>query len=250
MKAVDVLKTLKQHGKPNTAKIYARHGVVEETDGVPYTALSKLVKQISPDATLALDLWASRNHDARVLATKVIPLSSVTPELLSSWLRDCSNYIINDAISALTARHPEAEKLALQWIRSSDEWVSAAGWNVIAVLATDGKLRTPPARKLLGRIRKGIALAKNRTRHSMNNALIAIGSSNDELTQEALDVARKIGVVDVDHGKTGCKTPDATFKISKMIERDAAKRTRVTGARMRSSDGQSKATGKVGEQRQ
>lgn len=235
MKALEVLKTLKQHGNPNTATIYARHGVVEETFGVPYAALSKLVKKVDPDEELALDLWASQNHDARVLATKVVPLSAVTPELLSSWLGDCSNYVINDAISALAARLPGAEKLAMRWMRSSDEWVSAAGWNVIAILATDGRLPTPSARKLLGRIRKGIARAKNRTRHSMNNALIAIGGSNDELTHEALDVARGIGAVDVDHGKTGCKTPDAASYISKMVERNAAKRTRITGARMRSS---------------
>jgi hypothetical protein len=49
MKASAVLKTLKQLGNPNTAKIYARHGVVEETFGVPYAALSKLVKKLDPD---------------------------------------------------------------------------------------------------------------------------------------------------------------------------------------------------------
>lgn len=236
MKASAVLKTLKQLGNPNTAKIYARHGVVEETFGVPYAALSKVVKKLGTDHALAIELWASQNHDARVLATKIVPLSSATPDLLSSWLGESSNYVINDAISGVAATLPTAEQVAMQWMRSSDEWVSAAGWNVIAILATDGAVATPLARKLFGRIRKGIGRAKNRTRHSMNNALIAIGGSNDELTQEALDVAREIGVVEVDHGKTGCKTPDATSYISKMVERKAAKRTRVTGARMPSSD--------------
>ena len=39
-------------------------------------------------------------------------------------------------------------------------------------------------------------------------ALIAIGC-RASMTERAIAVARKIGKVEVDHGETGCKTPDA-----------------------------------------
>jgi len=64
----------------------------------------------------------------------------------------------------------------------------------------------------------------------MNNALIAIGGSIKSLREPALKVAKAVGKVEVDHGKTGCKTPDAARYIEKMVDR-ASKRTRVTGAR-------------------
>jgi hypothetical protein len=41
-----VMLELKKMGKPNTVLIYRRHGVAEETFGVPYSALGSLVKRI------------------------------------------------------------------------------------------------------------------------------------------------------------------------------------------------------------
>jgi hypothetical protein len=64
----------------------------------------------------------------------------------------------------------------------------------------------------------------------MNNALIAIGS-HEPLRADALEAARAIGKVEVDHGQTGCKTPDAAAYIGRIAARKAKKRSRVTGAR-------------------
>ena len=40
-----------------------------------------------------------------------------------------------------------------------------------------------------------------------------------------MDAARRIGEVHVDHGETGCKTPDAAAYIQKMADRAAKKAT-------------------------
>ena len=53
----------------------------------------------------------------------------------------------------------------------------------------------------------------------MNNALIAIGGRNAKLKKLALAAAKKIGKVEVDHGDTSCKTPDAAAYINKMWAR-------------------------------
>jgi hypothetical protein len=53
----------------------------------------------------------------------------------------------------------------------------------------------------------------------MNNALIAIGMRNDALRERALAAARAIGKVVVDHGETGCVTPDAASYIKKAADR-------------------------------
>ena len=49
----------------------------------------------------------------------------------------------------------------------------------------------------------------------MNGALIAIGLRSPALRKKAVAAARRIGKVDVDHGETGCKTPDADSYIEK-----------------------------------
>jgi 3-methyladenine DNA glycosylase AlkD len=231
MNKATVMEELEKMGKPNTALIYQRHGVLEGTFGVPYSALGGLVKRIGIDHRLAVGLWKTRNHDARVLATKVASPSEMTAPTFAAWLEDCTNYVITDAVSGLAARAPEAEALADKWTRSADEWTSAAGWNVFAILAAGGKLSKETGTHLIARIQKSIHRAANRTRHSMNNALIAIGGTIGEVREQALRAAQRIGPVKVDHGKTGCKTPNALEYIGKLAQRHAG-RTRVTGSRM------------------
>gem|GEM_PF-4307167 len=58
--------------------------------------------------------------------------------------------------------------------------------------------------------------------NEMNGALITIGLLNDRLEKKAIEVARKIGKVIVDHGDTDCKTPDTLEYIA---------RTKDTGTR-------------------
>jgi hypothetical protein len=57
----------------------------------------------------------------------------------------------------------------------------------------------------------------------MNMALIAIGLRSPALRKAATEAARRIGPVEVDHGDTGCKTPDAIAYIAKSWERKKAR---------------------------
>lgn len=82
----------------------------------------------------------------------------------------------------------------------------------------------------------------------MNNALIAIGATMVGLRQQVLLAAREIGPVQVDHGTTGCKTPDVSEYIAKMAQR-TARRTRVTGARMSGNASSEKARSVPGRTR-
>ena len=64
-------------------------------------------------------------------------------------------------------------------------------------------------------IEKEIHGRKNRVRESMNGALIAIGMRSAALEKKATTSAARVGKVEVDHGETGCKTPDAALYIKK-----------------------------------
>ena len=66
-----VMQRLKRDGTAQNRKVYSRHGVQEPMFGVSYANLDKLRKQIKVDHELALKLWASGNHDAKVLATMI-----------------------------------------------------------------------------------------------------------------------------------------------------------------------------------
>ncbi|MDI1481981.1 DNA alkylation repair protein [Polyangium sp. y55x31] len=218
-----VLSTLREKGKPNTAKIYARHGVKDPTFGVSYGDLEKLVKTIKQNHVLALALWATGNHDARILATKIADPEAFSHDELDAWLAVALDYVIEGAVATLAARRKDALAIGLRWIDLPGEFASTAGWFVLSGVAARGELPEKEAARLLKRIEKKIHGSQNRTRYGMNNALISIGGYIEPLRAQALEAARVIGKVEVDHGETNCKTPDATEYIAKMVAH-AAKR--------------------------
>ena len=219
IKAYDLLLELEVIGTEQNRKVYRRHGVKGYQFGVSFTNLKRLAKSIGSNTPLAEMLWCSDVHDARVLATMVADGQSITECLIDRWLADLDNYILTDAFSELVGRTRFALKKADEWSESTQEWVGTAGWNLVAQLALhDPALKDAYFMDKLERIENGIHESPNRTRYSMNNALIAIGVRNPALEQAALAVSDRIGKVQVDHGDTTCKTPDARGYILKTIQ--------------------------------
>jgi 3-methyladenine DNA glycosylase AlkD len=124
--------------------------------------------------------------------------------------------VIADALSAYVSKTPLALMKMERWTQSRDEWVGTVGWNLMAHLAmTHRSLSDDYFEQYLRVIERDIHNSKNRVRYAMNGALIAIGSRSADLERKALGVANTIGEVYVDHGETGCKTPDARAYIPK-----------------------------------
>ncbi len=216
MTVTETLKTLESLGNAQNRKVYARHGAPDNQYGVSFANLQKLQKRIRVDQALALGLWKSGNSDARILATMIADPSKMTETILDGWVGAVRYYVLADAVASLAIRTKFARGLAERWIREPDEFVAQAGWSMVARLAMQDKT-VPEAYfgKFLPRITRTIHRSENRARYAMNNALIAIGSRSDTLEREALAAARAVGHVEVDHGETGCKTPDAIPYIKK-----------------------------------
>ena len=224
MTADDVLAELEALGTEQNRKVYRRHGVGGAQFGVSYTNLRALAKRIGRDHALARSLWASGNHDARVLATLVAHPPLADEVLLDAWAADLDSYVLTDAFSDFAAQTGWAQRKRDAWIDSDGEWIEAAGWNLLArdALRDDGRPDDFFA-PYLDRIERTIHDQKNRVRHAMNNALIAVGTRNDALAAQATATAERIGTVEVDHGATNCTTPDAAAYIAKTRARQRAR---------------------------
>jgi len=241
------MKRLESLGSAQTRKTYGRHGVAGPMFGVKYGDLYALRKQLGVDHTLALELFDTGNHDACILATMIVDPLQIGSRQLDAWMANSGDHVVNGAIAGVAAKSPFARKKADAWRRVKKEWKSSAGWNIVSTLAED---QTTDAKWLAGcisEIRAGIASAPNRTRYSMNNALIAIGGYHESCRNKALSAAKAIGKVEVDHGLTSCKTPDAAPYIHKMAARTAKKtkaakpRTKVKLSRAKKSRPQARA---------
>ncbi|MCP5105466.1 MAG: DNA alkylation repair protein [bacterium] len=221
----EVMAQLEAMGTAQNRKVYGRHGAGENMFGVSFANLKILKKKIKIDHALAVRLWESGNVDAQTLATMTADPGQIDEETVETWLKDLRYYLLVDVlVGGIVSKTPFARSKMEQWTQSDEEWIGRAGWQLMAHLAMkDEELTDDYLEPYLERIEKTIHQGKNRVKDAMNGALIAIGMRSAALEKKALDIAAKIGKVDVDHGETSCKTPDAAAYIKKARKRKKKK---------------------------
>lgn len=215
----EVVRTLEQAGSAQTRKTYARHGIGPNMYGVSYAFLNAFAKKIKRDQPLAEALWKTGNHDCQALALKITDPEKIKKSTLVTWGKTASRHC--GELAKVIVETPWAVELSSKWCAAKDPDQQQTGWNVIACLAIEDQ--DPQLDELFATcltvIEHNLHEAENFTRYAMNNALIAIGGRNAKLKKLALAAAKKIGKVEVDHGDTSCKTPDAAAYIAKMWAR-------------------------------
>ena len=222
-----VMTQLEAAGTAQNRKVYARHGAAEPMFGVSYAELGKIAKPLKTDHALAVELWDSGNHDARVLALRVADPAAVDESLAGRWLRDVDNYILAEGLGGLCAQSPHARALSDAWRDSPAEWTASTGWFIVTCTAENpGVWSVEELRGLAEQIEAEIGERPNRVRHEMNGALIVIALRDADLRREVLAAAARIGPVKVDHGQTGCKTPEVAPYVERTLAHRAAKAAR------------------------
>ena len=221
MDAQEILTTLKKLGKPQTAAIYKRHGSGDSVFGVLTSEIAKLQKKIKVDHSLAMELWKTKNAEARVLALQVADPEKLTRTTADSLIKDGPIRFVGCYLSGLVARSPIADQTMHAWMTSPDEFHREMGYGILGCRLKDDpdSVSDAEAEQALATIEREIHRSPNWARYAMNGALISIGVYKPALRKKAIEAARRIGKVDVDHGETNCKTPEAVAYIEKASKR-------------------------------
>ena len=172
-----------------------RYGInVEQAFGVSVYELRKLAKRLGTDHELALALWATGNHEARLLACFVDDPAQVTPEQMESWARDFDSWDLCDqATTSLFDLTPHAWTKAVEWAGREEEWVKRAGFALMAGLAAHDT--TAPDRafvELLPLIENEAFDSRNFVKKAVNWALRNTGKRNRALNEAAVACAGRI----------------------------------------------------------
>jgi len=215
------MKKLNEYGNDQTKKIYIRHGAREPLCGVKLGDLKKIAREIKTDHKLALELYDTGNSDAMYLAGLIADPNSITKEELRSWVKKAYWYMLSEyAVAKLAAESPHGWALGLEWINLDQEMIEAAGWSTLSnwvSLKPAENLHKDALLEFMEVISEKINFSKNRVRYAMNGFIIAVGSYVPSLTDEAVEVARKIGKIHVDTGETACQVPLAEKYIKKVL---------------------------------
>ena len=176
-----------------------RYGIRSKTEqlGIPTPVLRTLARAHRRDHRLALELWATGTHDARMLATLIEDPRQVTRGQAERWVRDCDNWAATDALAFLLDRTDFAETKAHHWGARRAEFVKRTGFALMAGMAVHRKeLPDEVFLRMLPAIARAATDERNLVRKTVNWALRQIGKRNARLRRAAMKEARHIARLD------------------------------------------------------
>jgi 3-methyladenine DNA glycosylase AlkD len=162
--------------------------------GISIPFLRQLAKKIGKDHALALLLWDSGIHEARLLACFIDEPSQVTSAQMEKWVKTFDSWDICDQCCGnLFDRTDRAYSKALVWSRRKREFEKRAGFVLMAALSVhDKKAGNKVFLSFLPILRREAWDERNFVKKAVNWALRQIGKRNRFLNRAAIQEAKRI----------------------------------------------------------
>jgi 3-methyladenine DNA glycosylase AlkD len=192
----EIISQLKALTVPANINGMARFGInPNNTLGVSMPRIRQLGKR-KKDHDLALALWETGIHEARILASIIDQPALLTSQQMDSWIADFDSWDVCDQVCGnLYSKSPLAVEKAMSWSKSEHEFVKRAGFALMAYLAVHGK-KVPDTVfiQFLEIIESSADDDKNFVRKAINWALRQIGKRSTALYQPALEESRRLAL--------------------------------------------------------
>jgi 3-methyladenine DNA glycosylase AlkD len=195
----EVIAELKSKVDPKGVKGMERFGISSKnTLGISIPVLRKTARKVGVNHDLALGLWKSGIHEARILAAMVDDPARVTERQMESWANDFDSWdVVDGTCGSLFDMTPMAYAKALEWAEREEEFVKRAGYVLMAELSVhDKNAGDAEFIKFFEAIERGSTDARNFVKKAVNWALRQIGKRNLRLNKQALRLAEKIAKKD------------------------------------------------------
>ncbi len=190
-----ILSRLKELGRPAALPGMAHYGIdTENAFGVAVPELRRMAKEIGQDHPLALALWRSGVHEARLLASMIAVPADTDRALADSWAADFRSWDLCDQCCLnLFRKTAFTHDLIGEWRHREEEFVKRAAFTVIAVLAVHDKAAADDMFVAwLPMIEEGASDPRNFVKKAVNWGLRQIGKRNRSLNRQAIECAYRI----------------------------------------------------------
>jgi 3-methyladenine DNA glycosylase AlkD len=226
-RAREVLERLEPLGGEEARAGMARYGIrTDDAFGVSIYELRRIAKELGRDHDLALALWVTGNHEARLLASMVDDPAHVTEPQMDEWTSAFDSWDVCDQVTSnLFDKTPFAWDKVEQWSGSADEWVKRAAFATAAALAVqDKRAADEPFLHVLDLCRQEAGDDRNYVKKAVNWALRNIGKRNPRLHTAALRTAEEI-LAEGDR-RAAADRRDAAARAMRWVARDALRELR------------------------
>lgn len=220
MNVDEILARLQSLGDAARRAHNERAGAPANQFGVKLGDIRAIAKEIKTNHALALELWATGNVEAQLLATLLLRPGSLSADELDRLTRSTTCAQVADWLNAyVVAQHPEKETLREKWMKAKDRWAARAGWNLTASRVNKDAADGLDLSALLDRIEKEMPTAPPEVQWTMNNALAAIGIRHAKLRERAVAIGEKIGLYRDWPVSKGCIIPYVPVWVDAMVKR-------------------------------
>ncbi len=199
MTSEQIIANLKQYANAQAIDGMARFGIrPTQALGISIPTLRKMAKEIGRNQVLALELWDSGIHEARILASMIAEPRLVSAGQMEEWVNDFDSWDLCDQVCGnLFDKTPYAYQKAVQWSQQEQEFVRRAGFVMMAELAVHDKQAPDEAfLPFFPLIKQYADDERNFVKKAVNWALRQIGKRNDHLRGLALACAYDIQRMD------------------------------------------------------
>lgn len=184
-----VIAQLRSIADPSRKPGMARVGItVDRALGVSIPTLRRVAVAHRADHELALGLWATEIHEARILASMIDDPRRVTRAQMEDWAADFDSWDLCDQVcNNLFSAVRSAGATARAWCRRDEEYVRRAAFAIVAAQAVHDRDRDDEYfAAWLPRIRRAAADDRNLVKKAVNWALRQIGKRNLALRDAAI----------------------------------------------------------------
>jgi 3-methyladenine DNA glycosylase AlkD len=212
MTSEQIIANLKQLANAQSVQGMAKFGIKPaQALGISIPTLRKMAKEIGRNQALALALWDSGIHEARILASMIAEPQLVSAELMEEWVNDFDAWDVCDQVCGnLFDKTPYAYQKATEWCQQEKEFVRRAGFVMMAELAVhDKQVHDEAFLQFFPLIKQYAGDERNFVKKAVNWALRQIGKRNSHLRIVALECAYEI--------------QDMDSKTARWVARDALK---------------------------
>ncbi|MBD3180894.1 DNA alkylation repair protein [Candidatus Poribacteria bacterium] len=196
MEYKDILEKLASLSNPGAVAGMERYGISTKYKayGISIPNLRKMARKIGKDHSLALKLWASDIHEAKILASMIDEPKEVSESQLEKWVTGFDNWEICDQCCMnLFEDIDTAYQKCFEWSERSEEFVKRAGFVLMARLAvSDKKAEDCKFQQFFPVIKRESDDNRNYVKKAVNWALRQIGKRNRNLNKQAIKVAEEM----------------------------------------------------------
>lgn len=194
----EVLTELKTLSNPAHFAQLERFGIENSNAfGIKIPDLRLFAKKIGKNHELALELWETGIHEARILASFIDDSKQVTEKQFDAWVRDFDSWDICDQCCSLLIQSPFAKDKIVSYSIANEEFVKRTAFVLICALVIyDKKAPNESFYPYFELMEREAWDERNFVRKAVNWALRQIGKRNEALRLKAIECAERIQLQD------------------------------------------------------